>query len=102
MSLESNLQTKIIAYLKSQGAVVDNIHGSEYQASVSDLLICYRGRYIALEAKGPDGSIRPGQRRRLRKVQKAGGIGEMVYGLEKVKEILRSINEGQEWHNTTY
>lgn len=102
MSFESNLQTKMIAYLKSQGAVVNNIHGSEYQSSISDLIICYRGRYIALEAKGPNGSIRPGQRRRLRKVQKAGGIGEVVYGLEKVKDILESIDEGREWSNTTY
>lgn len=102
MSLESNVQTSIITFLKRHGALVDNIQGNECQSSVPDLLICYAGRYIALEAKGPNGVLSPGQRRRLRKVQKAGGIGEVVYGITKVQSILSSIDEGKSWPNSTY
>jgi len=102
MSLEATLQTNVINYLRRMGALVDNIHGSEYQSSISDILVCYRGRYIALEVKGPDGALSPGQRRRLRKVQRAGGIGEVVYGLSKVKEILKSINDEKSWNNSIY
>jgi hypothetical protein len=102
MSLETTLQTNIINYLKLKGALVDNIQGNEFQSSIADLLICYRGRYIALEVKGPNGVLRPGQQRKLLKVQKAGGIGEVVYGLNKVKDIIKTIDEEKLWDNSTY
>jgi len=102
MSLEATLQSNVIKYLRRIGAVVDNINGNEFQASIADLLVCYRGRYIALEVKAPNGSLRSGQRRRLRKVQKAGGIGEVIYGIEKVKDIIKSIDGGTVWDNSYY
>jgi penicillin-binding protein-related factor A (putative recombinase) len=102
MAFESSIQAAIIKYLKSKGAVVHNIQGNEYQSGVSDLLVCYRGRYIALEVKGPNGSLSPLQRVRLRRIQKAGGIGEAVHGREKVKEILKTIDSGEIWINGTY
>ena len=100
--MEKNLQTQIIKYLKSQGAVVDNVVGNEFQSNIADLLVCYKGQYIALEAKAPNGVLSKGQRYRLIKVQKAGGIGEVIYSLEKVKNILKTIDEGQIWVNTNY
>ena len=102
MSFESTLQTKVIKYLRAKGAVVDNIQGNEMQSSVPDLIVSYRGRYIALEIKGPDGHLRPGQRRRLIKIQKSGSIGEVVHGTAKVKQIIETIDRGEVWINTTY
>ena len=102
MSFESTLQTKVIKYLRSKGAVVDNIQGNEYQASVPDLLVGYRGYYIALELKAPNGTLSPGQRRRLIKIQNAGNIGECVHGIEKVKQIIETIDRGEGWINSTY
>ena len=102
MSFESNVQNSIIKYLESRGAVVDNIQGNEMQSSVPDLIVSYRGRYIALEIKGPDGHLRPGQRRRLIKIQKSGSIGEVVHGTAKVKQIIETIDRGEVWINTTY
>ena len=102
MSFESGLQTKVIKYLKACGAVVDNIHGNEYQSSIADLLICYRGYYISLELKAPNGVLSPGQRRRLLKVQKAGGIGECIHGISKVQSIINTLDQGEVWLNSTY
>jgi hypothetical protein len=102
MSFESGLQTKVIKYLRNVGAMVDNIHGNEYQASIADLIICYRGRYIALELKAPDGVLSSGQRHKLRKVQRAGGIGECIHGINKVQSIIDTIDRGEVWCNSDY
>ena len=102
MSVEATLQTAVIKYLRAKGAVVDNIQGNEYQASVPDLLVGYRGRYIALELKAPNGTLSPGQRRRLIRIQKAGNIGECIHGLAKVKQIIETIDRGEPWPNSDY
>ena len=102
MSFESGLQTNVIKYLRAKGAIVDNIQGNEYQASVPDLLVGYKGYYIALELKAPNGILSPGQRRRLIKIQKAGNIGECIHGIKKVKQIIETIDRGEVWINTAY
>ena len=102
MSFESGVQDNIIKYLKSRGAIVDNIQGNEMQSSIPDLLICYKGHYIGFEVKGPTGQLRPGQRKRLIRIQKAGGIGEVVHGTAKVKQIIETIDRGECWINSTY
>jgi len=102
MSFESTLQTKVIKYLESKGAVVDNIQGNEYTSSVPDLIIGYKGHYIALELKAPNGVLSPGQRRRLTKIQKAGNIGECIHGIEKVRRIIETLDRGEVWTNTPY
>jgi hypothetical protein len=102
MSLEATLQIKVIKYLRAKGAVVTNIQGNEYTSFVPDLLVCYRGRYVALELKAPNGILSPGQRRKLIKIQKAGGIGEAVYGINKVKDIINSIDSGETWNHSDY
>lgn len=102
MSFESSVQTSIMTYLQSIGAQVDNIQGNEMQSSVPDLLVCYKGRYMGFEVKGPTGTLRPGQRKRLIRIQKAGGIGEVVHGTQKVKQIIETIDRGEVWPNSDY
>jgi len=103
MALESSVRALIIAYLKHlKYCTFDTICGNEFQKSVPDILVCYKGRYIGLELKAPDGSLRPGQRIKLRRIQKAQGIGEGVRTLAKVKKIIACIDEGRPWENTIY
>lgn len=101
---EANTARKpILKYLKSlPECSVDTIHGNEYQSSISDILVCYKGHYIALETKAPNGNPDPGQRAFLRRVQRARGIGEVVRGVAKVRSIIDAIDQNIPWVNTTY
>lgn len=101
-SLESGIQTRIIAYLKSVGAYPINIAGNAFQTGVPDILVCYKGLWIALEVKAADGSLRPMQRIRIRRIRKAGGIAEEVRSVEKVKDIIATIDAGRTWVNQPY
>lgn len=102
MSFEKTLQSNIVRLLTDEGAYAANIHGNEFQAGVPDILACYRGSFIGLEVKGPNGALSPIQKRHLRTIQLAGGIGEEVRSIEKVKDILHSIRTGTPWNNTQY
>lgn len=101
-AFESGVQAAVIKYLKSVGAVVTNFWGNEHMPDEIDLVVCYKGRYIGLECKSATGTLEPHQKRRLRQVQKAQGIGEAVRGINKVKRIIESIDKGEAWPNTDY
>ncbi len=71
---------------------MQKIHGSEFQVGVPDLLICYKGRFIAFEDKAADGEATPLQKHNLKLIKKAGGIAEEVRSLVKVRAILDLID----------
>jgi Holliday junction resolvase len=89
---ECSLQTNVIKYLRSVGAYAINIHGDEFQAGVPDVIACYKGRFLGLELKAPNGQLSKLQKRNLQKIQKAGGIAEEVRSLEKVRTIIKAID----------
>jgi hypothetical protein len=97
MSFEKTLEKKVIEYLTQVGAYWVKVHGDQNQSDRADRLACICGRFVAIECKGPGGYPSPGQKRDLRKVRKAGGIAEVVYSLDTVKEIVRCCREGREW-----
>ena len=64
-------------------------HGGLYgTAGVPDIICCYKGRFIALEVKAPDGKATALQDATIRRIIGAGGIARIVRSLEEVKEII--------------
>lgn len=103
MSFESTPRKAIMDYLLHlRYCYFVTVCGNEHQSGVPDILVCYKGVFIGLEVKGPNGSLRMGQRIRLRKIQKAKGIGEAVHGVKRVKEIIACIDAGGTWENRVY
>lgn len=100
-SSEGALQRKVIAWLESlPGCRVMKIIGGPYQEpGISDLLICYKGRFIAIELKAP-GRIKPGSDYKpsslveyrqvdfINSILTAGGIAFVADSLELVKNKL--------------
>ena len=86
------IRNKIRPYLEELGARVVKYHGDAMnEAGVADLLICYKGDYIAMEVKMKGEEPRPNQRAFLRSIQKAGGRAGVVYShtwKEDVDKIL--------------
>ena len=86
---ESALQRQIIAYLRGQGAYVFKVVGSPLQQrGTPDLLVCWQGKFIALEIKAPGEKATLLQDHEIHKIREAGGQGLVVQSIEDVGIIL--------------
>lgn len=66
-------------------------HGGQYgTAGIPDIIVCYKGRFIALEVK--IGSNQPTrlQAATIEQIRRAGGIAVVVRSVDEVKEIMQS------------
>lgn len=92
---EKVIENKIKAYLKTiKGLYFFKEHGGLYgTAGVPDIICCYKGLFIALEVKGPDGKLTTLQEATIKRIKDAYGIAEVVRSVEDVKTIIGGINE---------
>jgi len=90
---ESNLTKSIKAYLgMKQGLFFWKEHGSMYgTGGVPDLIVCYKGRFVALECKTMGKKPTVLQQITIKKIKRAGGIAACVWSLEEVKAIIEAI-----------
>lgn len=103
---EAAIQRQIIKALTHHGAVVTRVNAgflrdaqgnvfSGASAGTSDLLCCYRGRYLALEVKAPGGRLTDKQRRFQEQVKGAGGIAFVVRSDHEALAVLAAIDTGE-------
>ena len=87
---EKAIENKIKQYLKTvEDLYFFKEHGGLYgTAGVPDIICCYKGRFIDLEVKAPDGKATALQDATIRRIIGAGGIARIVRSLEEVKEII--------------
>lgn len=57
-----------------------------------DFRICYRGKWIGIEAKVEGGKLSKEQSETLAKIRNAGGVAIVAFGLAAVQEALRAID----------
>ena len=92
---ESDLIVKIKNYLKGvKDLFYWKEHGGMYgTAGIPDIIVCYRGKFIAFEAKV--GKNKPTVLRQvtIRKILKAGGYATVVRTVEEVKQIIEALEE---------
>lgn len=81
MAREKVFENKLKKYLKSKGAwLVKYWGGGVYtQAGIPDLLICYKGKFIAIEVKAETGHASELQLRTIDDIKKAGGIAFVLF-----------------------
>lgn len=82
------------AYLNSIGAYVYKTMGGLFTKSgIADLLVCYKGYFIAIELKAKDGKPSALQIYNKKLVERAGGISIILYPqyFNKLKEFLKSL-----------
>lgn len=93
MSSEATIQRAILRMLDGEPATwYVKIHGSGLgRAGVPDLLVCHRGRFFALEVKGPRGKTTPRQDLELMRVRMAGGVAVVVRSVEDARDALREV-----------
>ena len=101
--LERDVVAAIKKYLASLGSNVFfwKEHGGPYGTSgVPDIICCYKGRFLGLEAKLPTGRLTELQKRAIRKINQAGGIACRVESVEDVKRVIAQADaERDEKHD---
>ena len=100
MTPESKIKKAIREYLDSLAPRYLGVpyHNMGYgRRGVPDRIGCYRGVFIGLEIKKDEGAVADvWQRREIAAVIEAGGIAEVVWSVEQVKQIIARIDEGAE------
>lgn len=87
---EAKLQTKIVAVLRSKGALVTTT--SDIGRGVADLIVLFEGRYIELELKTESGDQRRLQEIRQELIHMKGGEYYVVRHVEDIDFILDKRN----------
>ena len=95
---EAQFSREVTQYLESKGAIVNNQTGSMFsKVGVSDLLVCYKGYFIALELKVGSYSPDPLQISYLQKIRDAGGFGLILRdNIHEIMVLLHCIDNGIE------
>ena len=94
--LERDIVAAIKKYLASLGSDVFfwKEHGGPYGTSgIPDIICCYKGRFVGMECKLPDGRLTELQKRAINKINRAGGIARRVESVEDAKAIIELIDE---------
>lgn len=95
MAGEGKLQKKVIDFLKVRKDVFfhNNWGNAVLEGGLPDIEMCYKGKYVALELKNPNGSYDMDARQRVvkKKVERAGGIHHKINSYDQFLEIFKSL-----------
>ena len=93
---EGKVKDQIKKILKARGAVYCMPMGTGYgYAGVSDFIVCYKGYFIAIEAKAGKGTTTALQDKWLAEVVGAGGISIVIneVNITQVEDLLNDVDE---------
>ena len=96
MTPEGQVKADINDYLDSLGE--DRCYHFAYhnmgygRAGIPDRLVCYRGKFIALEVKAGKNEATVWQERRIREIKAAGGLAFVVRSVAEVQGIIAALD----------
>lgn len=99
--LESNFVSKVEKHIRTtfrDEAWFLKVGGNAAQKSgTPDILVCIKGKFIALELKREDGSGRPSEQQKIEcdKIRKAGGLAIISEDFKEVKNFLNAIYKNE-------
>lgn len=91
---ETLIQDKVVDYLNERRILHWRMSGATNLAGFPDLLLCYKGHFVALEIKTDDGAPTEQQLKVIKDINKNGGFGLIVKSVEDVEVALKMIWEG--------
>lgn len=98
---ETALKVKCADWLKRQSHVwFFKVFGNGIQdGGVPDFIICYRGRFVAIELKRPDGQgkLEKRQEAQLRRISEAGGVAVVIDSFENFKRVFERIDREEDF-----
>jgi hypothetical protein len=91
---EGRLVNSALAYLRGTGGRWFKIHGGDnpfQEVGIPDIIGCYQGRFVGLEAKMPGNKTSPKQQLVLDEIVAAGGYASVFTTVEEVASFLATI-----------
>ena len=90
---EKTITNQILKYLKNlPECFAFKEHGGLYGTSgIPDIIVCYKGKFLAFEVKTEKGKLSKLQEMTIAKIRKANGMAFKVTSLEEVKKILEGV-----------
>ena len=92
---EATILDAIVRWLKANGAIALRVNSGHVfngaPAGTSDIVCCWRGRFVAIEVKAGNNQPTEKQKAFLNKVIAAGGIALVANSLELVKVALDKV-----------
>ena len=90
---ESRLILNIRKYLATiPGCFYWKEHGGQYgTAGIPDIIVCHKGKFIALEAKVGRNQPTRLQAATIELIRRAGGVAAVGRSVDEVKEIMQAI-----------
>ena len=96
MKPEAKVKRAVTSYLKNMGAYyfypVTGVYGA---SGVPDIIVCYEGKFIAIECKAGSNKPTALQEKNLNDINKAGGFS-MVINEDNVDDLMSSIKDAIE------
>lgn len=93
---ERHVVKRIRTYIENRGGYTVKVHGDMFQAKTVDLFVCYRGVFIAIEAKRPGEQPSALQRHELERIRAAHGIAFAADNVDDVAAALNAIDQTTE------
>jgi hypothetical protein len=93
---ESRDVKRYLEYLREKGGRWIKIHGGDnpfQEVGLPDILGCYHGRAVAIEAKTPAGQLSVKQRLFLKEWGEAGGYSLIATSLASVRRFIANIDK---------
>lgn len=92
---ESDLIRKISEYLKTVPSLFFwKEHGGMYgTAGIPDIVVCYRGRFIAFECKVGKNKPTALQAQTIRQIIAAGGYAMVVRSVDEVRQTIKAFEK---------
>lgn len=85
---EAIIKDEIRAWLRAQGAYVFSPVQQGYGMQTLDLLVCWGGKFVAIEVKAPGKKPTPRQVNIMVEIENTKGLAFWVESLSDVKEVL--------------
>jgi Holliday junction resolvase len=93
MTPEAKVKKKVVAELKRFGTYYFYpVTGGYGSSGVPDIIVCYRGRFVAIECKSGKNKPTDLQQKNLRDISKSGGIA-LVINEENIDEVTRVMSD---------
>lgn len=89
MQSEKNLKVRVLKYLSTFKNIWVYKTSDIWRSGIPDIIICFNGKFIAIELKKIGNTATPLQRHEIFKIRDAGGKARVCYCLEDVKNIIK-------------
>ena len=88
------MKAEVKSYLTSRGACVIPIAQASYSCNgAPDMVVCYKGLFIAIEGKTYQGRQSGWQARMQDKIEDAGGVYAIIRTVDAAKQLLDEIDQ---------